>query len=118
MLQIRKKQMFIFKKYMLKQYEDRIQKHLHRRFPKKCNVLGERGVRETICDGIQRSETYGVVSESDVQRYIEWMIMLGPRFDMDSKTAWAGEILRNKKLKGFEKMDRIDSYAIVMRSEQ
>jgi hypothetical protein len=108
---IRKEQMSILREYMLKKFEDRVLKHLNARFPYEYNMLGEERVRETIRDGIERSKDYGVINEYDVRRYLEWMIILGPEFDKDSKTAWAGEILRSKKMEGFEKMNTIDRYA-------
>ncbi len=119
MLTIRNEQMSVLRKYMLKQFENRALKHLTEKLPNECNMLGGESVRETIREGIERSKAYGVVTEYDVRRYLEWMIILGPEFDTDAKTAWAGGILRSDKMRGFEKMDLIDRYAtFIMREDQ
>ena len=74
--------------------------------------MPERELRATIHAGIERAEQYDIVSEVDIRRYLESVIVYGPDFDTNPKTAWAGHILHNKALSGTEKMNRVDEYAL------
>lgn len=57
---------------------------------------GDEGLRAAIEAAIARAESYGVVREDDIVRYIKLMAILGPRFDEDATLPWAGGILRKK----------------------
>ena len=48
--------------------------------------------------------------EDEVQRYLEYMIIYGVNFDIDSKIPWAGNILDTENVDGSIKMDRLDRY--------
>jgi len=62
--------------------------------------------------GISRAKKYSVVKNSDVQLYIECMVLLSPDFDESSSTPWAGETLRRSDIEGREKMDTISDHML------
>jgi hypothetical protein len=108
MLRIRKEQMDAFKEYMLKQFEDKMVIHLNKYFAGPCGELGEEGVREAIHHGVNQAETYGIVVEYDVSRYINLMFTFGRDFDKDPTLSWAASILNDQNLLGRrQKMDAL-----------
>lgn len=98
MLTITKGQMAVFREPAINDYVKRTVVHLNESFPEKCEAMGEVKVRETVQYGIQRSASYGIITEGDVRRYIDLMLRFGPDFDQDPKLPWAASILNNKAL--------------------
>lgn len=108
MLTIRDEQMKALGQAMQDQFELRTLEHLHRRFPKQTeNRTGEQ-LLTMIGRGISKASGYGIVSQIDVTRYIEYMVLYGP--DFDSQLTWASEILQGPEVPTKQKMDRIDDY--------
>lgn len=114
MLKIRKEQMDVMSDYMLIQFEDRMVLHLRSTFPEQTKDTIELDLRAMIEAGIEKADKYDVTDESDVERYLECMVLYGPNFDADSRTSWAGEILRDERLIGTEKMNKINDYELFM----
>jgi len=112
MLKIRKTQMDSLSEAMLKQFEDRMVTHLRSACPEQTHDMPEPELRATIHAGIESAEKYGITSEVDIRRYLECVMVYGPNFDTNPKTAWASHILNNKELSGTEKMNRVDEYAL------
>ncbi|MBW2247057.1 MAG: hypothetical protein JRF62_07615 [Deltaproteobacteria bacterium] len=98
MLIIREEQMEVFRKYMCRQFENRMVLHLSKYFPEECKALGEQRVRNTIRYGIERAKTYGIVIQNDVGRYTNLMFTFGRDFDKDPTLPWAGEVLNDEDL--------------------
>lgn len=98
MLIIRKEQMGVFEEVALKNFEDRMVIHLGKFFPEQCAALGDDGIREAIRYGIERAESYGIVDERDVCKYIDLTIVFGRDFDESPGTAWASSILNDEFL--------------------
>ncbi len=118
MLIIRKEQMDIFGRYMLKQFEDRMVLHLRSAFPKQTKDKPEPDLRLIIQLGIEKAASYDVEGEDDVQRYLGYMVIYGPDFDRNRQTSWAGDILRIENLHGKLKMDRIDErHGLLMKGQ-
>lgn len=107
MLKIRKEQMKALSAYMLHQFEDRAYLHVMKCWPKRCNEMGEKAVRKSIHNGIDRASTYGINKEYDVIRFIDIMYVLCEDFDTNPHTAWAQDILYNRSLVAGRKIDRI-----------
>ncbi len=118
MLTIRKEQMEVLSRYMLKQFEDRMVVHLRNTFPDKTKDMPETNLHNLIQTGIEQSGQYDVELEYDVRRYLEFMMIYGSDFDMNPKTAWANEILHNKNMDGTFKMDLIDEHEMTLLMEQ
>ncbi len=113
MLIIRRAQIEALEGWARLQLEQRLGLHLRNRFPAACRDLDADGLRALIQHGIGRAEAYGVQSEYDVGRFLEFVAMYGRSFDSDPRIPWAGEVLRRSDLSGTEKMDRLDSYDLV-----
>ena len=95
MLVIRKEQMAVFLRLQLKEFEDKTCERLLKLKPDQCRKLGEKAVRKSIQDGIERSFQYGIKTERDIARYINIMYTLGFDFDTDPRYPWAADILKS-----------------------
>lgn len=112
MLVIRPEQVEVLSQYMLKQFENRMIVHLRKSFPHETEEMSEVNLRELIQTGIERAKQYGVELENDVQSYLEMMIIYGADFDTNSKTDWAGEILRTPDINGTTKINLLEDYEL------
>jgi hypothetical protein len=99
MLTIRKEQLAVFGPLGEKAFEDRVIVHLKKVFPQQSQTLGELKLRETIQYGGQRAASHGVISERDVCKYIDLMILYGRDFDKAPSLPWAESILRNQDIR-------------------
>ena len=114
MLTIRAEQLDAFREPLTKAFVGRMVRHLSRSFPRQ---LAEQKIKKAdleplVRQGMKRAEQYGVVYQGDVQRFLECMVILGPRFDEDTIYPWAGQTLRRTDLDGEEKMDEISDHII------
>jgi predicted transcriptional regulator len=98
MLVIRETQMAAFEQAALRNFENRLLGHLEEFFPKHREVLGEEQMRKVIRLGIERAESYGLVSERDLHLYVGLMFMLGSYFDQDPQLPWATKILTDENI--------------------
>ena len=99
MLTIRKEQIAVFGPLGKKAFEDRLVTHIKKVFPQESQSLGEPQVRETIQYGTQRAAAHRIVSERDVCKYIDLMLVYGRDFDKDSNLPWAQSILQNQAIR-------------------
>jgi hypothetical protein len=113
---IRRKQMESFTNQMRRQFEQRMGHHLRAKFPRETTSLDERTLEHLTISGIRRAERYGINFEDDIQRYLEYMMVLSHDFDTNPRTAWAGNILRRRDIDGAQKIDVIDSVYLFARS--
>lgn len=86
--------------------------HLQTAYPEQTKEKSEPDLRKLVETGVEKSEPYGVVTETDVQRFLGCMLELGEDFDAAPETGWAGEILRDDSASGTLKMDRIEEQMI------
>jgi hypothetical protein len=96
-LTIRQAQMDAFSQVEVQKFEDWMVSHLKQFFPTQSQALGEPQLREMISHGIRRAADHGITTERDVCKFIDLMIVFGRDFDRDNKSAWAGQILANRK---------------------
>ncbi len=96
-LTIRQAQMDVFSQVEVQKFEDWMVSHLKQFFPGECRSLGEAQLRELIQYGIKRAADHEITTERDVCKFIDLMIVFGRDFDRDNKSAWAGQILANRK---------------------
>ena len=108
MLVIRKTQMDAFLESRLQDLVARAVRHLQESLPAAYEALGEDSVRSAARKSIERCRAYEITRECDVFRYFNLMIVLGFDFDTDSTHAWAARILRNPKLDGASKLNRLN----------
>jgi hypothetical protein len=99
MITIRKEQLAVFGPLGKKAFEDRVVTHIKKVFPEQSQSLGEPKLRETIQYGTQRAAAYKIISERDVCKYIDLMILYGRDFDKDPNLPWAQSILQNQAIR-------------------
>ncbi len=99
MLTLRKEQLAVFGPLGKKIFEDRMIAHLKKVFPEQSESLGEPKLRETIQYGTQHAAAYHIISERDVCKYIDLMILYGRDFDKDPNLPWAQSILQNQAIR-------------------
>ena len=96
---IRQEQMSAFAEGATSDFENRMVVHLNKCFPAECETLREPGVRKTIRHGIDRAAKYGIKSERDVCKYIDFMMVYGRDFDTREDLPWASRILNDQVLR-------------------
>jgi len=113
-MRIRKEQIEAFSESLKEAYVVRMAAHLRDDFPEQLESQGlqEDDLEPLVRQGMADAEKYGVVYESDVQLYLECLVLLGPKFDRDRKYPWARQTLRRKDLDGAAKMDEIEQYLV------
>ena len=111
-LVIRQEQMDSLQAEMVSEFEGRMVVYLPQTFPDQLGATSESDLRSMIRKGIEKAESYGVVLEMDVQRYLESLVVLGSDFDEGPEHEWAGKILDDASLSGTQKMDSIDNHLI------
>jgi plasmid stability protein len=92
---------------MLRTFESRMVTDLASSFPQETGGWSEEEFRCFVNDGINRAARYEISTEDDVQAFLECMLILGPDFDVNPKTSWAGDILRSENIATRLKMRRI-----------
>lgn len=108
MFTIRKEQLAVFGPLAKEAFEDRAIAHIKRVFPEQSQTLGVPKLRETIQYGTQRAASYRIISERDVCKYIDLMILYGRDFDKDSNLPWAQSVLQNQAIRNpTSKIDRL-----------
>jgi hypothetical protein len=96
MLIIREEQLAVLNRVQTNKFEDAMLAHLKKFFPKKAKA-GEPKLKEAIQHGIKQAGAHGIVSERDVCKYIDLMMVFGKDFDADEKLPWAAEILEKEQ---------------------
>lgn len=89
MLKIYAEQTDAFARASVRDFEARMARHLQRFFPDESRTLGQEGLLELIRHGVQRAESYAIVSEHDVALYLNLTVALGRDFDRDPRLPWA-----------------------------
>jgi hypothetical protein len=99
MLTIRKEQLAVFGPLGKNAFEDRVVAHIKKVFPEQSQTLGEPKLRETIQYGTQRAAAHRIISERDVCKYIDLMILYGRDFDKDPNLPWVQSVLQNPAIR-------------------
>ncbi len=100
MLTIRPEQVSAFTEALLRDFENRMIRHLLRLFPSQIRSFGDLGARDTIKYGIRKAARYGIVSERDICKYVELMMEWGRDCDEDPELPWITGILNDKYPQG------------------
>jgi hypothetical protein len=109
MLVIRRAQMDVLRTYMRGQFEQRMVKHLRERFPDRTQDCPDDSLRVVVRNSVKHAESYGIESEEDLRRFLEYVMIYGEQLDRREDTRWIGETLRRHDLDGTAKMDLLDS---------
>ncbi|MDR3618418.1 MAG: hypothetical protein P4L85_03635 [Paludisphaera borealis] len=114
LFRIRTEQVETFSRRLEDQFASKTAAHLRNAFPVEVEKQGfdDDGLRRLSLRGLTEARRYGVVNEADVERYIECMLILDPKFDTDPRFPWARQALARADLDGEAKMDFIDDYLV------
>ena len=112
-LVIRREQFDTFKAALQSDYVRQIVEHLQVRFPEECRArcYNSRVLTGLVSQAIDDTNRYGVQQASDLQLYLECLVLLRPNFDKE--TDWAASILNRPDLDGTAKMDAIHDHLVV-----
>ena len=86
--------------------------HLRANFPERTEALSEAALGETIDTAIERAAPFGITSEDDLQRSLEYVMLYGPDMDTNRETPWIGEILARADLDGTAKLNAMDDHLL------
>ena len=107
---IRESQMEVMSDSMMRGFEQRMLANLRSRFTSKLAKTSDADIVKLIRKGVDDSRVYGVVAESDVRRYLEYMVEYSPDFDRNPNTPWAQRILTTPGALGWKKMNDLDAF--------
>jgi len=107
-LTIRKEQVLVFRHHLVREFEDRAMADLRDAFPSKTSSMGDSELRAYVRDGLERAERHRVRIERHVVAYLRYMTKYG--VDFDDTYPEAGEILRNERIPGSVKIQRLAAW--------
>lgn len=110
MFVIRAEQLATLGEVHREQFVQEMVNHWRTNFRQRVGGASDAELRARVVQGMQRGESYGVLTRYDLRRYLEYVITYGDDFDGNPRTAWAGSILAADGLSGTEKMDQIDAH--------
>jgi len=108
MLTIRKEQMDVLEKYMIDVFNNKMVSHLRHTYPEETSTIPDERLSAMVKSGSEKAESYGIVEDDDIQRFLGYMLMYGSDFDTDSAHPEVQKILRDARLDGEEKIDVIE----------
>lgn len=86
---------------------------LNQGLPEKCELLGEKSLRELIERGIHWARSYDITSAGGALLFIAVMFVFGSSFDKDPQLPWAARILKDRSITSRrERQDRFFAAAI------
>jgi hypothetical protein len=94
-----------YREAAMRDFETRMVAHMGRFFPELAQAAGPPQLRELVRLGIERARPYGIVVERDVCKFVDLMLVLGPRFD--EELAWARAILLQTERGPWRRLDEI-----------
>jgi hypothetical protein len=108
---IKSAQIEAFSRSVLEEFENRMVRHLTKCFPEKFGRWGEAKVRQVIRLVVSRPSAHQITAQRDVCKFIDLMIVFGPRFDEDPALGWPQSVLSDRSLREpTVKMERLYEY--------
>jgi hypothetical protein len=79
---------------------------LRRQFPEKlaADRISDSELERHIDHNLARAALYAIEDDADLASYLDYMVVLGPRFDEDPALPWARRVLERDDLTGSVKM--------------
>lgn len=102
---IRHEQIEAFREPMARDLNRRMCARLRSRFRDPLARTNEEELAQMVNKGIDKSNEYGIKLESDIGRFLDFIVEYGSEFDAKP---WARPILTDANLSGSRKMDIID----------
>jgi hypothetical protein len=112
MLTMRDEQLAAMARGAVREFEDGMVAHLQECFREEYTVLGEEGARALIRHGIERAETYGLLTEYEVCLYIDLVVLFDRDFDTNPTLPWAAEYLNSPSLRPRERIELVYEAAL------
>jgi hypothetical protein len=111
--QLRQEGDAVLPEYASPQFQGRAIALLNQGLPEKCELLGEKSLRELIERGIHWARSYDITSAGGALLFIAVMFVLGSSFDKDPQLPWAARILKDRSITSrHERQDRFFAAAI------
>lgn len=82
--------------------------HIREFFPQFYELAGDEAVRRTIISGIEKSALYGITTEPEVCRYIDFVVAFGIGFEEKPQYLWASQILNNQSISAAAKIRQLN----------
>jgi hypothetical protein len=113
MMTIQRRQIAAMGERLARRWEDTMVVHLETFFPETTKELGPEGVRHAIDLGMKKAARYGIHSERDVCKFLNFMFAYGFDFDRDPALPWAHAILvRDDLVRANVKMHLLEEAAM------
>lgn len=104
MLRITAGQKEAFSRDLLDRFVQRIVAVVKRAHPERCADMTEEAIEEQVRDGIERAESYGLISDDDRFIFVRLTFVVGPAFDMHD---FFQEILRDERIAPESRLARL-----------
>jgi hypothetical protein len=104
MLTIRDAQIEVFRQRNRGRFVEQMLAHIREFWPAQSARFSDGEVRESVRKGLQQAESYGVVLEYDVARFVVLMYALGFEYD---QMAIPRAILNDSSISGRRKVDEL-----------
>lgn len=95
---VHKDQLTAFAADSSRAYRSRMEAHLFAAFPRRSARMGTARLRLFVDEQMARARSHGVSREYPMCQYLRVAMVLGPDFDVSTRTAWARELLDNPAL--------------------
>jgi hypothetical protein len=94
---------------MRESFESDMVARLRDTYPAQASRHTDAALLAFVRAGIQRAETYRVDTVSDVERWIDLMVRMGPQFDSDPRWPEVLETLRQQEVDAQIRLDMIEA---------
>ncbi|NQZ06101.1 MAG: hypothetical protein HRT35_02980 [Algicola sp.] len=112
MLAISETQLKKLSDHMRHQFEQRMISYLKNRHPDNIQNLSEEDITNVVKNRTKSAESYGIVYENDIRRFIEYFVINGTHPDDENENIES--VLQCNNIDGTTKMDRIDDLELHM----
>ena len=105
---ITQSQLSAFSDYMYAGFIKKAFVRLKEKFPVSTKNITDDSLNLLIREGINKAGKYHIVDRPDVLGFLEYIVVLGNRFDVDTSLPAITKILKIRNLSGSAKMRRIN----------
>ena len=114
MLKIREEQLETLSADSVRRFEQRMIRLLQTRWPVQTKDRADSDLLSWVQQAALKAAGYGIVSESDVERFLLWAWPRGLNLEELPPLAWAVQILHDHHFSPTEKLNELDNYEAIM----
>ncbi len=107
MLRIRAEQMNILGRNSADRFVRELVCYLRAEFEEELAAYTEEQLKDLVFKEMGRARTYGIETEAELERYLEFRVSMGPGFD--TKNEWIQDILGQRERTGAQKLRQIEN---------